>query len=827
MRELHLQWSCPWWIKRAIWCSYFYPFIPLWAQQVEHVRVVDPSGEPIPYASAYDIRRGDVYLADVNGEVHIPYRDVRDSFEFRHVGYVPLRLTIADIRRTDNTVRLQPFVFGTVHVVGRAEMRSDELPYEIQTVRRAQLLQTPSTQTDDVLEIAAGVFVQKSQGGAASPILRGFEANKLLLVVDGIRMNNAMFRSGHMHQAISVSPLFLQRIEVLFGPNSLIYGSDALGGVIHFVTKSPKLSPDSNSYSKAAMDVRAASATGERSAFAQWEYRSPRFGTLTALHFQRYGHIRAGNVRSAKYPDFGKRWSYVQRIDHRDTVLANPNPNVQIPSGYRQLHFVHAMKYHLASQVLLEGQLQWSYSPEVPRYDQLSLLDDGVPKWAEWSYRPQERKLLSIALRHLRPTLWWNKLRVIGYYQGFTEGRAKRKFRSDLAHVQLERLHTTGFTLDAERKLALFEEAEVYYGMHWRSERLWSEAHLEHLSTGERFYTALTRYPDGGNTVMAGGVYNVWHLRLDEQWRLHAGWRWTAVVTHMRYADSSIVRWPDDYYRGLRASQQAWTWSLGVLREMGKYWQWRFLAGNAFHAPNVDDMAKIRIKGDEILVPNPSLRPESSLSFEIGTQVQYPFYKGQLRFSSTLYHHFIRQLIVRRPFALPNGDTLWTVQGSQYRVVSQQNAQSGKVRGISIKLEYRHPHWTTFASVDYLNGRVREGNATVPMAHIPPLYGRVGVRYQRALGDKRRWSIEGVWRFNGQKPAEEYAPSSSDNLTYATPEGTPAWSVWDIQMQWHGKRAYFGFGVQNVGDLHYRPFSSGISAPGRNYFVRFGLQPSQ
>jgi len=789
MRELLLQWNCPWWVKRAGWSTFFFPFVPLWAQHdVEQVLIVDLNGTPIPYATAYDLVRDRVYLADDNGIVEIRYRDVADSFEFRHVGYVPVRRTIADIRQSDHKVRLHPFVFGTVHVVGRAEMRSDELPYEMQTIRRAQLLHVPTTQTGDVLEIAAGVFVQKSQGGAASPILRGFEANKLLLVVDGIRMNNAMFRSGHMHQAISVSPMFLQRIEVLFGPNSLIYGSDALGGVIHFVTKRPKLSSDSNSYWHTALDLRAASATGERSAFYQLEYSAPRLGVLTALHFQRYGHIRAGNHRTSTYPDFGKRWFYVQRIHRRDTLIPNPDPNVQIPSAYRQWHLLQSVKYHLGSQLLLEGQVQWSYSPEVPRYDQLSLMDDGIPKWAEWSYRPQERQLVSVGMRHLRPTLLWSKVRVIGYFQRFTEGRVKRRYRSDLAHVQRDRLHTGGFTLDAEKKLPHFKEAEVYYGVHWRRERLRSKAHWEHLPTRERFYTALTRYPDGGNTVVAGGVYNVWHVRLDGRWRLHAGWRWTTVVTHMRYADSSIIR---------------------------------------CHAPNVDDMAKIRIKGDEILVPNPSLRPESSLSFEVGTLAQYPIDEGHLRFSATGYHHFIQRLIVRRPHALPDGDTLWVIRGEPYRVVSQRNAQSGSVRGLSIKMEYRHPTWTTFASVDYLKGRAREQSASVPMAHIPPLYGRVGMRYQRAFAHGQRWSIECIWRFNGKKPVEEYAPSSSDNLVYATPEGTPAWSVWDVQMQWQSRRAYLGFGVQNLRDLHYRPFSSGISAPGRNYFVRFGLTPSQ
>ena len=90
--------------------------------------------------------------------------------------------------------------------------------------------------------------IQKSQLGGGSPIIRGFEANRVLLVVDGVRMNNAIYRSGHLQNALTVDANALEIVEVVFGPSSTIYGSDALGGVVHFYTKKPEFSKNDKTY---------------------------------------------------------------------------------------------------------------------------------------------------------------------------------------------------------------------------------------------------------------------------------------------------------------------------------------------------------------------------------------------------------------------------------------------------------------------------------------------------------------------------------------------------------------------------------------------------
>jgi hemoglobin/transferrin/lactoferrin receptor protein len=104
----------------------------------------------------------------------------------------------------------------------------------------------------DLLVNSGVVAMQKSQQGGGSPMLRGFEASRVLLVIDGVRMNNAIYRAGHLQNVITMDNTVLDRAEILFGPSSTVYGSDALGGVIHFYTRSTELSNDKPKYTSNA-----------------------------------------------------------------------------------------------------------------------------------------------------------------------------------------------------------------------------------------------------------------------------------------------------------------------------------------------------------------------------------------------------------------------------------------------------------------------------------------------------------------------------------------------------------------------------------------------
>ncbi|HRF20339.1 MAG TPA: TonB-dependent receptor plug domain-containing protein, partial [Chitinophagaceae bacterium] len=156
--------------------------------------------------------------------------------------------------------------------------KKKNLAQKIDVVTARTISRFNAQNTGDLLINTGNVFVQKSQQGGSSPVLRGFEASRVLLVVDGVRMNNAVYRAGHLQNAITVDQNMLERVEVLYGPSSTIYGSDALGGVIHFRTKSPQLSTNQKLLVKGSSFIRYSTANEEKTGHADVSVGGKRLG---------------------------------------------------------------------------------------------------------------------------------------------------------------------------------------------------------------------------------------------------------------------------------------------------------------------------------------------------------------------------------------------------------------------------------------------------------------------------------------------------------------------------------------------------------------------
>ena len=214
------------------------------------------------------------------------------------------------------------------------EEKRKDVAQKIQVVSNSELKFQNQSSTADVMSNTGNVFVQKSQLGGGSPIIRGFETNKVLLVVDGIRMNNAIYRGGHLQNIITIDNSMLERAEIIFGPGSTVYGSDAIGGVMNFTTKNPTLSSMNKTLVKAGAYTRYFSAAKGYAAHADVSVGTNKFGSLTSFTFSSFGDLKQGSVRSPFVGNFGERpWS-VERINGVDSIVTSSNKNVQVGSGY-------------------------------------------------------------------------------------------------------------------------------------------------------------------------------------------------------------------------------------------------------------------------------------------------------------------------------------------------------------------------------------------------------------------------------------------------------------------------------------------------------------
>lgn len=213
-----------------------------------------------------------------------------------------------------------------------------------------------------------------------------------MLVIDGIRMNNAIYRSGHLQNIITVDQNMLQRVEVMYGPASTIYGSDGLGGIIHLQTKNPILSGIAKkTVSRGSAFARYSTANNEKTIHADASIGGNRVAWLQSYNFSDFGDMRMGRNYPDKYPNFGRRSSYIAYVNGVDTVLSNPDDRVQKFSGYKQWDITQKLLVKQSSKITHLLNFQYSNTNDVPRYDRLQDLRSGTLRFAEWYYGPQKR----------------------------------------------------------------------------------------------------------------------------------------------------------------------------------------------------------------------------------------------------------------------------------------------------------------------------------------------------------------------------------------------------------------------------------------------------
>lgn len=152
--------------------------------------------------------------------------------------------------------------------VNKWEQKINEVPNKITKINKLDILRNNPQTAADLLSQTGAVFVQKSQLGGGSPMIRGFATNRVLLVLDGVRMNNAIYRSGNLQNVISIDALSTETAEVIFGPGSLIYGSDAIGGVMDFHTLNAKFSASEKMLVKGSVLGRYSTANKENTIHA-------------------------------------------------------------------------------------------------------------------------------------------------------------------------------------------------------------------------------------------------------------------------------------------------------------------------------------------------------------------------------------------------------------------------------------------------------------------------------------------------------------------------------------------------------------------------------
>ena len=802
----------------------------------QKIKIIDKhTGKSIRNVTVYNEESTINLSSDNEGFVDVSVFKKNENILFSHISYEPQKIKKTILQKQKMVVFLNKQsaqLDEIVLSVFKKSEKTNRIAEQIAVVSSKEIQKISPQTSADLLATIPGIKVQKSQFGGGSPVIRGMESNRVLLVVDGVRMNNAIYRKGHLQSSISVAPNMLDKTEVVFGPSSVLYGSDALGGVIHYYTKTPKLSAEEEV--KSQFFSRFSSVNQEITSHVSAELRFSNWASLTSISFSNFGDLQSGSRRSHGFKDWGKVFYYSENRygNYTENPTVNPRPEVLKNTGYHQTDFLQKFFIPLSKNTDLKINLQYSTSSNIPRFDRLIEFKNNSLKFAEWNYGPQNRFLLSSQFLIHPNKKWLESGSITGAYQQIKESRIQRKFGSLDRSYREELVNVFSVNGDFSVSLTQDKKRVLSYGFEFTYNDVISKSFGKTLqvSSGQingssSGFKVQSRYPDGGSNYLSSSAYIAYRQDLNSKTTLNTGLRFTNTTLHALWLDQTFIHLPET---NITAVNSAVTATIGYVYRPGKNWQLNSVVSSGFRSPNIDDIGRVREKSGNISIPNIHVNPEFAYNVEIGLQ-KY-FNDKKFRVGANVYYSLLDNYIQR--------DFVYNTDGSKKQVqfdgefgnaITNQNKGTAYVFGYT--LSYLGKISSTINSsgfITYTKGRTYDTKE--PMSSIPPLFGRVEINYKK---DKIEFGA--ALKFNSKKDIEDFNITEGIDNHDLTPiidpnairdsdkyYGSPSWMTIGLTSNYLLSDTFsIQARLDNIFDEHYIEFASGISAPGRNASISF------
>jgi len=780
-------------------------FVACLSLQAQTLTFVDiRTQSPLSFTLVYSKDLSFKTTADQKGVLKLPEPLAYDSLYARQIGYLPIAFAIPT---TDQKIQMEPNSFSLDEVVvsaNRWEQKRAEISSFVQKVDQKEiLLQQPQTSAD-LIGGDGLVYIQKSQMGGGSPMIRGFSTNRVLLVVDGIRMNNAIFRSGNLQNIISLDPQFVQEAEVLYGPSSVIYGSDAIGGVMDFHTLEGPARFGSKWEINGKAAVRYSSANQEQTGHLSVNYGNRSWEGVTALSYSDFGDLRMGRWG----PDTYLRPEFQARVNGQDSMIQNEDPEVQKSTAYQQWSALQKLSYRWENGVFIEGSSMFSQTGDIPRYDRLIQYRADNPRSAEWYYGPQIWNLNRVELSVPVATSWYDHFSMRLAHQYFEESRYDRSWQSEDLRARIERVWAPSVNWDLDKRIGRWK---LFYGLDAVYNLIGSEAREENIRTGMQ-RAINTRYPNRAQWAStAAYLSSRWEAGPESYLNMGLRANYNYIFAPLNNLDLQLP------FEEARLDFFSFSGSIGWVQKVRKELRWFANFSTGFRAPNIDDIAKVfDSEPGAVVVPNPNLEAEYAYSLDWGlTYSAGSWWKSEV----SLFATWLDNAMVRRDFSL-NGQDSIIYDGTLSKVQAIQNVAAGYVVGGQVQLSAQvSQHIRLSGRLSYQYGRSDEEGSLQPLRHAAPLFGSISSVYERS-----GWTARVQCLFNGERPFEDMAPSevgkphiyASDALGRPY---SPAWYRVDLSIRKQWGPLQLGVSLENISDQRYRPYSSGIVAAGRNLML--------
>ena len=791
-------------------------FLASFSILAQEITVLDAeTGNPVVNIAGYNKDKSKTAISDFDGKCDISVFSRNEKITFKHISYEVFTTTKAQIAKRGNRIylNLKPEELQEVVMsISKWEQQKSDIPQKIESIDARSIAFTNPQTSADLLQNSGKVFVQKSQLGGGSPLIRGFATNRVLLSVDGVRMNTAIFRGGNVQNVISIDPFTIKNTEIIFGPGSVIYGSDAIGGVMNFFTHKPRFSfTDSLTVSGNAF-YRFGSANNENTAHFDINFGRKKWAAYSSFSYNNFGDLVMGRHGPEEY----LRNTFVERRNGEDVLVENDNPRKQVPSGYDQINFLQKFTYKPNSTWNYDLGLYYSETSDFSRYDRLIRPNnDGTGlRNAEWFYGPQKWFMGNFQITKKGKNKFYDGVKLTTAYQHFEESRNERRFQDATRFTTVEKVDALSINLDFENKK--IGDLRLYYGAEYLFNKVNSEGSQLNIETNERAASA-SRYPDGSTWQTFAGYING-EYKLKPNFTLLSGLRYSQVWVDAQF-DDTFFQFP---FEEADIITGALTGSIGFSWFPKADLQITMNGSTGFRAPNIDDIGKIfDSEPGSVVVPNPELEPEYAYNIELGVRKNF---NDKLVLKGSAYYTYLVDALVRRDFDF-NGQREIVFNGELSNVQAIQNAARTYVYGFEFGMDaFLTENWSLSSNLTLTEGIEEDDNGIdSPARHAAPTFADLHLIWQN-----QKVKADFFVNYNGELGFDDLALSERNKpFIYATDANglpfSPSWYTLNFRSQYQISNALKStISLENITDQRYRTYSSGIVAPGANLVLGLG-----
>lgn len=656
----------------------------------------------------------------------------------------------------------------------RHEERVFDTPYHASVTGSERLRQSRTIQ--DALKEMPGVHVQRTSYGQVSPFLRGFTAYHTLMMIDGIRLNNSVLRSGPNEYWGLIDGYSLDRVETVFGPGSILYGSDAVGGAINAIPLRRKEYGPESSWDR-RLGLRYSSA--EQSIIGRAQISGnvgERFGFVIGATGGAFSDLNAGGSLGSQPSTNYHNYYADARLDYR----FDDHWSVGLLAQIGRLENIN--RVHRTTDGV-------SYAGTTPGSDRSRDFDwdrDLVALFVDGFDLDVGGFIHEVHLR-----LSWQRI-----------GEEQNRVRGD------GRVNNLGFDVDTFGiALELVSETAIgrfTYGV---------DFYHDEVDTFRTDYSAMgvptvrIQGPVGDDASYdLLGIFVQNEVALCDDFDLIIGGRFTYAA-----GEADQVEDPDT---GLPISlDDDWVDAVGSIRLLWHATDELNVFGGvsqAFRAPNLSDLSRLdSARSGELEVASTELDPERFLTLEIGGKTRW----GGLTAEATYHYTIVDDLIIRQPTgAMISGES----------VVEKRNGGDGHMQGVEVRARYDFDaNWWAFGSFQWFDGQHETFPTSAPVrategfSKMPPLSGTVGFGWQT---DDRKFYAR-AWAVLTDKQDRLNTRDRGDT-TRIPPRGTPGYVILNAEAGYRiNEKATVFVAIENILDKNYRHHGSGVQEPGVNVVV--------